>query len=158
MFMHFFFIIAYKQKELPIYCATYCDKLGFLQFLRSHIFRQTEATLEREFSRVVDTDSLNPDPDPAFQARIRIRIQGFDDQKLKKKKSRHFFLLFLTNIAIKFSLALHKGRTSYKRSLQLSKENIQHFKKMKIINFFLFLWVIFALLEPDPDPDCESGY
>jgi hypothetical protein len=23
---------------------------------------------------------------------------------------------------------------------------------MKIINFFQFLWVIFALLDPDPDP------
>jgi hypothetical protein len=30
-------------------------------------------------------------------------------------------------------------------------------KKMKFINFFLFLWVIFALLGPDPDVDCESG-
>jgi hypothetical protein len=25
-------------------------------------------------------------------------------------------------------------------------------KNMKILNFFLFLWVIFALLDPDPDP------
>jgi hypothetical protein len=23
---------------------------------------------------------------------------------------------------------------------------------MKILDFFLFLWVIFALLDPDPDP------
>jgi hypothetical protein len=29
---------------------------------------------------------------------------------------------------IYLSLGLHKGRPSYKRSLQLSKENIQHFK------------------------------
>ncbi len=40
-----------------------------------------------------DTDSdaayqVNPDPDP-------IRIQGFDDQKLKKKYSREFILSFL---------------------------------------------------------------
>jgi hypothetical protein len=27
---------------------------------------------------------------------------------------------------------------------------------MKFINVFLFLWVIFVLL--DPGPDCESGY
>ncbi len=26
------------------------------------------------------------------------------------------------------------------------------FQKMKFINFFLCLWVIFALLDPDPDP------
>ncbi len=38
---------------------------------------------------------------------------------------------------------------------------------MKILDFFIFLWVIFALLDPDPDPDpttqlnadpCGSGY
>jgi hypothetical protein len=29
-------------------------------------------------------------------------------------------------------------------------------QKFKFINFFLCLWVIFALL--DPYPDCESGY
>ncbi len=28
-------------------------------------------------------------------------------------------------------------------------------QNMKFLNFFLFLWVIFALLDPDPDP--ESG-
>jgi hypothetical protein len=28
-------------------------------------------------------------------------------------------------------------------------------QKMKFLNFFLFLWIIFALL--DSDPDCESG-
>jgi hypothetical protein len=37
----------------------------------------------------------------------------------------------------------------------LKKENIQHCKT-KILNFLLFLRVIFALL--DPDSDCESGY
>jgi hypothetical protein len=41
---------------------------------------------------------------------------------------------------------LHKGRPSYKRSLQSSKENI------KFITFKIFSWVIFALLDPDPDP------
>jgi hypothetical protein len=43
----------------------------------------------------VDPDSINPDPDkadPAFQVNPNpdtdpIRIQGFDDQKLKKKYS-----------------------------------------------------------------------
>ncbi len=28
-------------------------------------------------------------------------------------------------------------------------------KNMKILDFFLFLWVIFALLDPDPDPATE---
>jgi hypothetical protein len=33
------------------------------------------------------------------------------------------------------------------------------FQKMKILSFFLFFGVIFALLDPDPDPQfvCGSG-
>jgi hypothetical protein len=45
-------------------------------------------------SRAVDPDSFNPDPDkdPAFQVNSdmdpeTIRIQGFDDHKLKKKNT-----------------------------------------------------------------------
>jgi hypothetical protein len=60
------------------------------------------------------------DPDP-------IRIQGFDDQKLKKigtgiqlKKVDIFFI----KLAIYLSLGFHKVRPS----LQPSKDNIQHFK------------------------------
>jgi hypothetical protein len=30
-------------------------------------------------------------------------------------------------------------------------------KNMKILDFFLFLWVIFALLDPDPDSQFECG-
>ncbi len=33
---------------------------------------------------------------------------------------------------------LYKGRPSYRRNLQLSKENIQHFKHEKFLNFFYF--------------------
>ncbi len=44
---------------------------------------------------------------------------------------------FRSNIAIYFSLGLHKGRPSYGRSLQPSKENIQYFKKW-ILTFFYF--------------------
>ncbi len=39
-----------------------------------------------------------------------------------------FFFLFWSKIAIYLSLGLHKGRPSYRRSLQPSKENIHHFK------------------------------
>jgi hypothetical protein len=61
-------------------------------------------------------------------------------------------IFFWSEIAIYLSLGPHKGSSSYRRSLQLTKENIQRFKT--------FLWVIFALLDPilDPDPlTCESG-
>jgi hypothetical protein len=62
------------------------------------------------------------DPDP-------IRIQGFNDQILKKitaEKKITFF--FLSKTAIYLSLSLHKVCPSYRRSLQLTKEAIQHFK------------------------------
>jgi hypothetical protein len=39
----------------------------------------------------VDKDSLNPNPDPEIQVNLDptpIRNQGFDDQKLKKKKTQ----------------------------------------------------------------------
>ncbi len=78
---------------------------------------------------------------------IPIRTQGFDDQKLEKISSWNFF--FQSKIATFLSLGLNKGCPSYSRSRQPSKENIQHFKTCNL-NFFLFLWVIFALLDPDP--------
>jgi len=73
----------------------------------------------------VDPDSLNQDPDmdpdPAFQVNPDpIRIHGFDYQKLKKKKI--FDEFFSSKIAI-------YSCPSYRRNLQPSKENIQHFKK-----------------------------
>jgi hypothetical protein len=76
---------------------------------------------------------------------IRIRIQGFDDRRLKKKNLYFFF----STITIYLSLVLHKGITRYR-------------KRLHFLN--LFLWVIFALLDPDLDPatqvnavPCGSG-
>ncbi len=66
------------------------------------------------------TDPTDPDP---------IRIQGFNDQKLKKnnswKKKKNFLW---SKTAIYLSLGLHKVCPGYRRSLQLTKEAIQHFK------------------------------
>ncbi len=88
---------------------------------------------------------MNPDPDP-----------GFWWLKLQKKLTK--IIIFWSKVAIYSSLGLHKGRPSYSRSLQPSKENIQHFKILNLLPFFLsILWVIFTLLDPDPDLDCEAG-
>jgi hypothetical protein len=46
--------------------------------------------------------------------------------------------------------------TSYRRSLKPSREH-SALPKIKFINFFLCLWVIFALLDPDPDRETGSG-
>ncbi len=80
---------------------------------------------------------------------IPIRIQGFFDQKFKKFYNSHK-KNFKSKTTIYLSLVLHKGRPSYKRSLQLSKENIQHFKTWNFL-IFLLLWVIFP-------PGSGSGF
>jgi hypothetical protein len=58
---------------------------------------------------------------------IQIRIHHFGlntdpDNKTAEKK------IFGSKTTIYLSLGLHKGFPSYRRSLQPSKENIQHFK------------------------------
>jgi hypothetical protein len=58
-----------------------------------------------------------------MQIRIRIQIQGFDDQKLGKfTAEKNIFLI--KKITFYLSLGLHKGRPSFRRSLHISKENI----------------------------------
>jgi hypothetical protein len=80
-----------------------------------------------------------PDPDP-----------GFDDLKLKKFTAGNLIFIFLIKNCNSIKDAQATGE-----AVQPSKENIQHFKT--ILFFFLFLWVIFALLDPDPQFECGSG-
>ncbi len=63
------------------------------------------------------------DPDPRGPKHPDWKTWNWRNLQLNKKLD-----IFLSKIAIYLSLGLHKGRTSYKRSLQPSKENIQHFK------------------------------
>ncbi len=102
---------------------------------------------------------------------IRIRIQGFNDQKLKKIHTRKKIGIFWSKFAIYLSLGLHKGHPSYRRSLQPSKKNIQHFKTWNLFTFFylcrsfLTSWIRIHCFQiriqyfrlntyPDPDPGC----
>ncbi len=73
-------------------------------------------------------------------------------EKNLQLKKRLYFLI--KNCYLPFPRP-SKGRPSYRRSLQPSKENIQHFKAWNFQNVSIF-WVIFALL--DTDPDSESGF
>jgi hypothetical protein len=60
--------------------------------------------------------SLNPDP-------------GFYDQNFKKDTAGNFLnIYFESKTTIYPSLGLLKVRSSYRRSLQPSKENVKHFK------------------------------
>ncbi len=100
--------------------------------------------LNRSFSNkptiltsVVDLDSLIQH----FKwIRLRVRIQGFVWlTKLKKIFNLNFLLFFFwSKIAIYFSLCLHKGRPSYRRSLQPLKKNIQRFERWNLITVFYF--------------------
>ncbi len=67
-------------------------------------------------------------------------------KNVKKFTAEKKNIIFLSKTTIYLSLGLHKGRPSYRRSLQLSS----------IPNFFLLLWFIFALLDPNPDSEYES--
>ncbi len=58
----------------------------------------------------------------------------------KKQQKIHLYLFLIKN--------LKYVCPSYRRSLQLWKENIQHFKKCDVLTF---LWVIYALLAPDTE-------
>jgi hypothetical protein len=88
--------------------------------------------------------------DPIHFIRIRIR-----HCRLNTDQDPGFWWPKMEKIYL--SLRLHKGCPSCRRSLQPSKENIQHFKTWNFL-FFLFLWVIFALLDPDPDSESRSRY
>jgi hypothetical protein len=50
------------------------------------------------------------------------QIQGLDDQKLSN------FYFTVKKTALYLSLGFHEGRSSYRRSLQPSKENIKQLK------------------------------
>ncbi len=86
---------------------------------------------------------LNTDPDSG-PIEIRVLMAKYW-KNLQPKK------IFLVGQKLRFTYpyASIKDAHFYKRSFQPSEENIQH---MKLLNFFLLLWVIFVLLDPDADP------
>ncbi len=97
--------------------------------------------------------------DPKLKAMFRIRIHliriRVQHCRLNTDPDPGFWSPIWSKIAIYLSIGFDKGRPSYRKSLQNSK----HFKTW---NFFFFLWVIFALLDPDlivsgsnSDPDQE---
>ncbi len=73
-----------------------------------------------------------------------IRIQGFDDQNLKVKIQLKNCLIFF--LIKNFCLLMSK----LQEKPSALKRDHPPLKKIKFVNFFLCLWVIFALLDPDP--------
>jgi hypothetical protein len=75
----------------------------------------------------------------------QIRIQGFDDQKMKKKIQQKFYFFLIKN----YNLPLYRTVCLRYRKPAAFKREHPALQKMKFINFFLCLWVIFALRDPD---------
>jgi hypothetical protein len=96
----------------------------------------------------VDPDWLIPgpdtDPDPAIQVDldpVPNPDPGFWWPKTEEKKLQlKIFKIFIwSKLEIYLSLELHKGpAASYRRCLQPSKENIQHFKRWNLWTVFYF--------------------
>ncbi len=88
-----------------------------------------------------------------------IRIQGFWWPKIEKKKnySKKTFKFFWIKTTIYLSLGIHIWRPRYKRSLQLSKEDIHHFKTWIFLVFLYFygpfLPNCIRIQIPNTDPD-----
>ncbi len=128
-------------------CSTMWRRLGelFTYLISSWLLAYLE--LWFHLCRVSDPHWFNADPDtdpdPAFfliadldsGSGFRIRIPDpdrvFGDLKLEKIYNKKFNFYFWIKIAIYLTLGLHKGRPSYRRSLQPSKVNIQHFKRSR---------------------------
>ncbi len=73
-------------------------------------------------------------------------------------KNVRFFLFKKSNFFLQKLLFLprppYEGLPRYSRGLQLSNRASSTSKhEISSLSFFLFLWVIFALLDPDPYPD-----
>jgi hypothetical protein len=57
--------------------------------------------------------------------------------KIEKKCAVEKKMIFFDKNCNILRLGLHKGLPSYRRSLQPSKENIQHFKIRKLLTFLV---------------------
>ncbi len=109
-------------------------------------------------SSVVDPDSLNPDP-ILSESGSRYRSRVLITKNWRKKNSWNYFLFFFwSKIWIYLSLAFIKWHPSYRRSLQPSKENIQHYKDDIYLTIFFFSgpflpsWIWIAI------PECGYGF
>jgi hypothetical protein len=79
-------------------------------------------------------------------------------KKMKEKQLKFLLSFFYKKITIYLSLGLHKRTSRIQEEPLALKREHSALQKMKFINCFLFFWVIFALLDPDPDCEFGSGY
>jgi hypothetical protein len=80
---------------------------------------------------------------------LRVRIQGLDDQILKKIQLEKITVPFLIKNAIYFSLGPLKDVQATGEAFNPRKKTSSS-SKNEFIKFFLFLWVIFDFRDPNP--------
>jgi hypothetical protein len=73
---------------------------------------------------------------------------------MKEKSTAKNFVISFFDQKLQFTYP-EASRKDVQATREVLKREHPALQKMKCINFFLFLWVIFALL--DSDPVCESG-
>ncbi len=76
---------------------------------------------------------------------------GFWWPKTGKHLQQKIFIMFWSKIVIYLFLGLHKGCPSYMRSLPQNRTS-----RTSKLEFSSLLWVILALLDPDPYSQCGS--
>ncbi len=80
-------------------------------------------------------------------------MQCFDDPNRKKIYSWKFFSFFYYWLQFTYlSLGFHTWTSKLQRKPLALKREHPALQNIKFFNFFPLLWVIFALLDPDPDP------
>jgi hypothetical protein len=117
--------------------------------LKSLMFDTVFSVAERhsQWSNASDLDSVHGSESGSS---IWKNVLIFFDQKLQFTRT--------------YPLASIKGRPSYRRGIEPSKENIQHFKTWNFLPFFYFCGSFFALLDLDPltwsnsDPDPDPKH
>ncbi len=118
------------SRLLYMYCTTYCMlivlPLIYSRVVDPHWFNANPDTdPDPDFFLIAD---LDPDPDPVLNP------GKFWWPKIKKKFTAQKNYIFLIKKLQK--IGLQKERTSYRKSLQPSKKNIQNFKTWKFFTFF----------------------
>ncbi len=82
---------------------------------------------------------------------LRVRIQGFDVQKWRSKKTAEIsFFLFLNQNCNLLILRPPKRTSKLQEKPSALKREHPALQKMKFINCFIFFWVFFSLLDQGP--------
>jgi hypothetical protein len=144
----------YRYRTYPV-CFVEKNSGSSVPLPPPHIF-------PNDFERVVDSHWFQCGSGSSISGQC---LSGFGSRVLMSKNCK-MLLLEKNNIFYQkfqytyFSLCLHEGRPSYRESLQFSKENTQHLKKLHFFSYFFLkksfsatwirIWIRIVNANPDP--------